>query len=304
MPKHAIVRANIALSADDKLLVYETGKDEPKAEFKIVSGEKELLSVALTKLPELKQDPVLAEGLRPTWFARLCQANGNNMVVVASGSGATGEGQFFLVFVGANGHYRSFQLPIAIKGRVELFAKQTDTFKLWSIVDSERMGVALPHYEISVYKLDDAGFHRLEIRKTKRGYDPEEFINHPIVVHDWRTPKNGDTMSHIRVVPAIQNAVKVSEVAAKNHLLKKIEPKYPPMAKIASLQGIVILQATISPEGKVTNVVVVSGHPLLAPEAIIAVKQWEYRPFTVDGRGITVETTIEIPFFLSVANRG
>jgi hypothetical protein len=182
LPKHAVVRADIALSAGEKLLIYETGKTVPKAEFKIVSGENELLFVALTKLPGLKQDPVLAEGLRPTWFARLCQADGKNMVVVASGSGATGEGQFFLVFVGANGHYRNFQLPIAIKGRVELSAKQPDTFKLWTIIDSERMGIARPHYKVSVYKLDDTGFHQLQTRKTKGGYDPGEFVNHPIVL--------------------------------------------------------------------------------------------------------------------------
>lgn len=218
IPKQAVVRADIALSAEEKLLIYETGTDEPRAEFKIVSGEKALLFVALTKLPELKQDPVFAEGLRPTWFARLCRADGQNMVVVASGSGATGEGQFFLVFVGANGQYRSFQLPVAIKGRVELSAKEPDTFRLWSIVDSERMGVALPHYEINVYKLDGGGFHRIESSKTKRGYDPGEFVNHPIVARPQTVGQ-----SHIQGVPT-RNAVNVSEAAANDHLLKKIEP--------------------------------------------------------------------------------
>jgi TonB family protein len=305
IPKNAVVRADIALSAEEKLLIYETGKEEPKAEFKIVSGEKELLSVALTKLPELKQDPILAAGLRPTWFAQLCQADGQKMVVVASGSGATGEGQFFLVFVGAVGQYRSFQLPIAIKGRVELSAKQPDTFKLWSIVDSERMGVALPHYKISIYKLDDTGFHRLETNKTKRGYDPGEFVNHPIVLENGRARNSAHvvTREQIPAVP-LQRTVKVSEVVANDHLLKKIEPQYPPMAKIAGLQGMVVLKATISPKGKVTNVVLVNGHPLLVPEAILAVRQWEYQPFTVDGQAVTAETTIAIPFSLSVANKG
>lgn len=305
VPKHAVVRANIALSVNDKLLIYETGKNEPKAEFKIVSGVNELLFLALTKLPELKQDPVLAEGLRPTWFAQLCQADGKNIVVVASGSGATGEGQFFLAFVGANGHYRSFQLPLAIKGRVELSSKQPDTFKLWTIVDAERMGVALPHYEVSIYKLDDAGFHRLEIHKTKRGYDPGEFVDHPIVISDERTGRGSHAVSQGRTpggpTPML---VEISEAEANNHLVKKIDPQYPPMAKIASLQGTVILKINISPKGKVTKVIVVSGHPLLSPEAIAAVRQWEYRPFTVDGRRITVEATIAIPFSLAIANRG
>jgi len=184
LSKHAIVRASIAFSETEKLLVYETGKDEPKAEFKIVSGEKQLLLVALSKMPGLARDPIFAGGLRPTWFARLCQASGKSMIVVASGSGATGEGQVFLVFLEAHGRYRHFQLPIAIKGRVELSAIEPQTFKLWTIVDSEAIGVALPHYEISTYKLDESGFHRLHTNRTKRGYDPEQFVNHPIVLEN------------------------------------------------------------------------------------------------------------------------
>ena len=190
LPKRTVVRADIALSSGDRLLIYETGittitfphEGEPKAEFKIVSGKKELLFVALKELPELKSNPVFAEGLRPTWFARLCREDGRSMIVVASGSGATGEGQFFLVFVGRGGHYRSFELPVAIKGRVELSLKDPDMFRLWSIVDSERIGTVLSHYEIKVYKLDDSGFHHLATSKTRHRYDPGAFVNHPILL--------------------------------------------------------------------------------------------------------------------------
>jgi ankyrin repeat protein len=211
LPKRAVVRGDIVLSPDEKLFIYETGtttitfphSGQPKAEFKIVSGRKELLQVALTKLPELKPDPVFAGGLRPTFAARLCPADGQNMVVVASGSGATGEGQFFLVFVGGNGQYHSFHLPIAKKGRVEVSAKRPDTFRLWSVVDSEDLGTA-PHYEVSVYKLGKDGFHLVSTTKTKQGYGPGEFVNNPIVLkgNTSRSSTPPEQHGHVGVVAA------------------------------------------------------------------------------------------------------
>ena len=40
----------------------------------------------------------------------------------------------------------------------------------------------------------------------------------------------------------------------------------------------------------------ISGHPLLIQAAIEAVKQWEYKPTLVDGKGVAVETEVSIPF--------
>ena len=190
LPKGAVVRGNMEFSSGDRLFIYETGtttltfphSGEPKAEFRIISGDQEVLRVAFTKLPELKANSVFAEGLRPTFAARLCPANGGNMVVVASGSGATGESQFFIVFVGSHGQYRSFRLPVAEKGRLEISAREPDTFRLWSVADTEDLGAARPRYEVSVYLLGDDGFHFVSRSKTKRGYDPGEFVNYPVVL--------------------------------------------------------------------------------------------------------------------------
>jgi hypothetical protein len=102
------------------------------------------------------------------------------MMMLASGSGATG----FLVFIGGYGQYRSFHLPVAQKGRLEVSAKEPDTFRLWNVVDSKNRGTARPHYEVSVYKLGEDGFHLISTSKTKQGYDPGEFVDHPIVLKD------------------------------------------------------------------------------------------------------------------------
>jgi TonB family protein len=102
-------------------------------------------------------------------------------------------------------------------------------------------------------------------------------------------------------VAAAQNATEVSSANANEHILKKIDPEYPPLAKAARIQGKVLLKATISTEGDVTSVTAVSGHPMLAPSAIEAVKKWKYKPFLVDGQPMTVTAEIEVPFSLGIS---
>lgn len=79
-------------------------------------------------------------------------------------------------------------------------------------------------------------------------------------------------------------------------LLKKVSPAYPLEAKVARVQGTVVLNATISTTGEVSNVDVVSGPPVLQAAAAEAVKQWQYRPFSFNGQPVEVETTIHVVF--------
>ena len=65
--------------------------------------------------------------------------------------------------------------------------------------------------------------------------------------------------------------------------LKDVRPSYPQNAKDARVQGIVILECVISPEGKVTSVRVLRGIPLLDEAAIKAVRQWLYTPTLLNG---------------------
>ena len=66
--------------------------------------------------------------------------------------------------------------------------------------------------------------------------------------------------------------------------LKNVNPAYPDIAKQARVQGVVILECTISPQGKVTDVKVLRGIPLLDAAAIEAVKQWVYTPDAAERR--------------------
>jgi len=93
--------------------------------------------------------------------------------------------------------------------------------------------------------------------------------------------------------------IRASQGAMTGMLDKKVEPIYPPLARQARIQGVVTLRAQISKSGDVVNLQLVSGHPMLAPAAIEAVKQWKYRPYLLNGDPVEVETDITVNFTLS-----
>jgi periplasmic protein TonB len=81
--------------------------------------------------------------------------------------------------------------------------------------------------------------------------------------------------------------------------LSNASPIYPPMAKQARVEGTVILEATISPQGRVTDVKVLRGIPLLDNAAINAVRQWHYSPTRLNGTPVPVIMTVTVNFRLS-----
>ena len=75
-------------------------------------------------------------------------------------------------------------------------------------------------------------------------------------------------------------------------------PKYPPVAKKAKVQGTVVLNAVISKEGDVKDLVVVSGPPMLQQSSLDAVRQWKYKPYLLNGNPVEVKTTINVIYTL------
>jgi protein TonB len=98
---------------------------------------------------------------------------------------------------------------------------------------------------------------------------------------------------------ATPQRVRVSTGVATGLLIKKVQPSYPPLAKQARIQGHVLLQAEISKDGTIQNLQLISGHPMLAPAAIEAVKQWRYKPYLLNGEPVAVETQVDVIFSLS-----
>lgn len=98
---------------------------------------------------------------------------------------------------------------------------------------------------------------------------------------------------------ATPQRVRVSQGVSQGLLIKKVQPPYPPLARQARIQGQVVLQAEISKDGGIQNLRLISGHPMLAPAAIEAVKQWRYKPYYLNGEPVEVETQITVIFSLS-----
>jgi protein TonB len=98
---------------------------------------------------------------------------------------------------------------------------------------------------------------------------------------------------------ATPQRVRVSSGVSTGLLVRRVNPNYPPLARQARIQGQVILQAEISKTGDIQNLRLISGHPMLAPAAIDAVKQWKYKPYLLNGEPVEVETTVQVNFTLA-----
>jgi TonB family protein len=99
-----------------------------------------------------------------------------------------------------------------------------------------------------------------------------------------------------RMSPA--GVVQVTPELAEADLLKRVEPEYPAQALAQRTQGAVRLQVRIAQDGAVREVKVVNGEPVLADAAISAVKQWRFKPQTVHGKAVEMQTEITLKFSL------
>lgn len=72
--------------------------------------------------------------------------------------------------------------------------------------------------------------------------------------------------------------VRVGGNVRSPRLVKRVEPEYPLLAKASRIKGSVRMEAILTEEGKVADLKLVSGHPLLVEPAMKAARQWEYEP--------------------------
>lgn len=93
-----------------------------------------------------------------------------------------------------------------------------------------------------------------------------------------------------------KNVVILSSKGAEKRLVHKVPPVYPKEAKVAGLEGTVVMKTLVSDSGKVVSVSLVEGNPILAAPAIHAVKQWRYRPYVRDGKNLAFQTIVLLDF--------
>jgi protein TonB len=80
---------------------------------------------------------------------------------------------------------------------------------------------------------------------------------------------------------------------------RHVNPAYPELAQSAKVQGVVILEARIGPDGKVSNARVLRSIPLLDQAALDAVTQWEFTPTRLNGQLVPVIMTVTVQFTLT-----
>ncbi len=90
--------------------------------------------------------------------------------------------------------------------------------------------------------------------------------------------------------------VRLKPELAESLLDQRIEPDYPEAARRAHIQGSVVLETLIGANGRVQQISPVSGNPDLADAATAAVRQWRYKPFTVDGKKVPIRTQVIVTF--------
>jgi TonB family protein len=81
-------------------------------------------------------------------------------------------------------------------------------------------------------------------------------------------------------------------------LVSKTAPNYPAMAKQSQIEGEVTVNAVIDITGKLTNMKVVSGSPLLQQAALDSLRTWKYEPAFLNDKPVPVQTSITVKFRL------
>jgi TonB family protein len=106
------------------------------------------------------------------------------------------------------------------------------------------------------------------------------------------------TEDNVLRVAAAPMTIRIGGNVQSTKLRKQVAPVYPPLAKQARIQGTVRFEARIDKQGKIANLQLVAGHPLLVPPAQEAVQQWEYETTSLNGEPVEVMTMIDINFTL------
>jgi protein TonB len=98
--------------------------------------------------------------------------------------------------------------------------------------------------------------------------------------------------------PVTPSRIKLGGQVQAAKVIAQPQPVYPALARQARIQGNVVLHAIIGKDGRVGELEVVSGHPLLVQAALDAVKNWRYQPTQLNGDPVEVDTTITVSFVL------
>jgi TonB family protein len=172
----------------------------------------------------------------------------------------------------------------ALEKALEIDPQYDDAMAYMNLLIRERADLrdTTEEYKREVAIADDWVMKTLAVKKAKA-----EQRNLNVVVS---APPPAPSSSPSRIVIA-GNVVEAQR-------LRDVPPVYPDLARQARVQGAVRLKIVIDKQGRVSDISVISGHPLLIPAALDAVKQWAYNPTLLNGQPVEVATEVSVPFVL------
>ena len=105
-----------------------------------------------------------------------------------------------------------------------------------------------------------------------------------------------DRTTKLNSEPVSDRPVNVSSGVMAANLLSSPKPTYPALASLTHIRGDVVMLAVISKDGAVKDLHVIKGHRLLRGAAKSAVRNWRYRPYTINGVPVDVSTLVSVDF--------
>jgi TonB family protein len=111
-------------------------------------------------------------------------------------------------------------------------------------------------------------------------------------------PSTPGTSEHCPVVPNPEHEASPHDKVSSGRLIRKVNPKYPADLRKAHIEGTVVLCATIGKDGKLHNLLALSGPQELIPYALEAVEQWRYEPYRVNQKPVDVDSEVHLDFKL------
>ena len=90
--------------------------------------------------------------------------------------------------------------------------------------------------------------------------------------------------------------IRVSAAVMTAMLVSRVEPVYPEAAASQHISGAVVLHTFIGSDGRVRSASVVTGPEIFRAPALLAVQQWTYRPYLLNGRPVEVDTIATLQF--------
>jgi TonB family protein len=196
-------------------------------------------------------------------------------------------------------HYRRIAFANEHYGATRLPGWQTDRGRIyitWGPPDeidshpSGGPGPVAPHEEWRYWHMERVGDN-----VTFVFTDPLRNGEYRLTVN----PLQGMQFSAEDQVGLAPDRIRVGANLQAQKLVAKVDPIYPPLAMQSRLQGVVRFTIVVGKDGRVSDIEMVHGHPLLVAAASDAVRQWVYKPTLLNGEPVEVVTQVDVNFSLA-----